>query len=168
MIMKLSRNFIGLRYALTLVVVIGVIILGLNLFHIADGTWALISGVVCTELEVDQVHNVILMRLLSTIVGVVLSTLILILIGPNYWSVIVGVLVTTLTCHYILPLKNSWKLATATGVMVLIAGLQQNSIHVAESLALKRALEVIGGSIVAGVISYAFYGIWTLIGLRKR
>lgn len=151
----------GIRYALTLVIVVGAIIGGAKLFHIPDMTWALISGVVCTELELDQVRTVMIMRILATIVGVILAILILLVFGSGYLSIILGVAITTMFCYFIIPLKNSWKLASATGVLVLIAALQQHSVNLAEMVALNRALEVIAGSLVAGVISFTVSKLWS-------
>ena len=46
---------------------------------------------------------------------------------------------------FIFSAGNSWKLATATGVMVLVASLEQHSIRFAEQVAVKRAIEVLAG-----------------------
>lgn len=153
----------GLRYAITLVIVIGIIMTGAKIFNVTDPTWALISGVVCTELEIDQARSIVFLRIFATIIGVILACLVLLTIGPGYLGIMVGVLITTLICHYGIPIKNGWKLATATGLMVLVAGLQQHSIHFAETIAIKRAIEVIAGSLVAGIISFFSRYAWLAI-----
>lgn len=146
-------NSAGIYYSAALLVVIAIIMLGAKIFNVADPTWALISGVVCTELEIDQVKFVVIFRILATVIGVVIASLITLIVGPGYLGIMLGVLMITLVCHYIIPLTNNWKLATATGVMVLVAAFQQHSVHFAEAVALKRAAEVIFGSLVAGIVS---------------
>lgn len=149
-------NTAGLRYSITLMIVAGLIMIGGKIFNVPDVTWALISGIVCIELEVDQSQSIVSLRIFSTLIGVVIAILILLIIGPSYFGIILGILIITLLCHYGISLKNNWKLATATGVMVLAIGLQQNSLHFAEAMAFKRAAEVIVGSLTAGAVSWLF------------
>lgn len=148
-----KQNITGLYHSVTLLIVIGVIMYGAKICHIPDPTWALISGVVCTELEIEQARSVILSRIFATIIGVTLACITLLIIGPGYLGIMVCILITALICHYGIPIKNAWKLATATSIIVLISGLKQHSVYFAETMALTRASEVIGGSIIAGIIS---------------
>lgn len=160
---SLNWNTTGLRYAITLIIVIGIIMLGARIINVTDPTWALISGVVCTELEIDQARSAVFLRIFATIVGVVLACLVLLTIGPGYLGILIGVLITTLICHYGIPLKNGWKLATATGLMVLVAGLHQHSVDFAEAIAIKRAIEVISGSLIASIISFISRNLWAAL-----
>jgi len=145
-------NAIGLFYAITLVISVGLILFLSKIFHIADPTWALISAVVCTELDMGLARQLVMMRILATIIGAGLAVAVLMISGPGNITLMAGVIIITLSCHYLMRIDN-WKLATATGVMVLVIGLQQHSVGVAESIAIKRALEVIAGSITAGIVS---------------
>ncbi len=144
----------GLR-SLALLIVIGIIIILGRILHIKDITWALISGVICSEIEIDRTHSVVLLRILETTIGVSFASLILIIIGPGYFGLIIDVIGVALICNSTSLLsKNSWKLATATSLIVLIAGLQQHSIYLGVITALKRAGEVILGSLTAGVVIF--------------
>jgi uncharacterized membrane protein YccC len=141
--------------AVALLATIGTIILSAKILHIENITWALISGVLSIELEIDLAYSVVFTRIVGTIIGASLASMLLITIGPNYLSLIIDVISITLICNNdIRFLKNSWKLATITSLIVLIAGLQQNSIHLGEIVAFQRAIEVIFGSLTAGFIIY--------------
>lgn len=146
-------NSLGLYYSAALLIVIGLIMLAAKIFHVADPTWALISGVVCTELEMDQVKDVVIYRILATIIGAVLASLVTLILGPGYLGIMLGVLIITLVCQYLIPLGNNWKLAIATGVIILVAAFQEHSYQFAENIALKRAGEVVFGSLLAGLVS---------------
>ncbi len=155
-------NIIGLCYSITLLLVISIIIIGAKIFNIADVTWALISAVICTEIE-SGVYSVVFLRIISTLIGAITAYLVLAIMGPGYFAIIVGVIITTLTCYYVFNLHNNWKVASATSVIVLVAGTQQNSVSTAELLAFKRAIEVIAGSLTAGVVSFILKKLWTIL-----
>lgn len=145
-------NAVGLFYAITLAVTVGLILFLSKIFHIIDPTWALISAVVCTELDLGQARQLVMARIWATIIGAGLAVAVLMVLGPGYITILMGVVITTLACHYLMRVDN-WKLATATGLMVLVISLQQHSVGFAENIAIKRALEVIAGSVAAGIVS---------------
>lgn len=149
-------NILGLCYSITLLLTVAIIIMGAKMLNIPDVTWALISGVVCTEIEIGQVYSLMLLRILSTLVGAGMACLVLLILGTGYFSIMAGVMLTTLACYYIFNLQHNWKLATATSIMVLIASTEHNSINTAELIALKRTVEVISGSVIAVVVSFFF------------
>ncbi|WPY00427.1 YccC-like domain protein [Candidatus Trichorickettsia mobilis] len=154
-------NNAGLRYSFTLAIIMGLIMLGAKIFAVTDITWALVSGVVCTELETNKALSLVLWRIIATMIGVAVAFLILLVIGAGYIGLVVGVVITTLICHYsISSLKNNWKLVTATVVIVLVTGLQHNSASLVEAVALKRAIEVIAGSLAAGLVTGILEWLW--------
>lgn len=154
-------NVIGLFYAITLVITVGLILFLSKLFHVTDPTWALISAVVCTELDMGLARQLVMKRILATIIGAGLAVAVLMILGLGYITILAGVIIITLSCHYLMRIDN-WKLATATGVMVLVIGLQQHSVGFAENIAIKRALEVIAGSITAGIVSLILGKLWAV------
>lgn len=165
---NISRTILGTRYTITLILVLAIILWGGQLFHSADITWALISAVVCTELEIDQAYTTIIRRIIATLIGVIIATGALIIFGINYFTLFISVTLTTLLCYFLFPTGNSWKLATATGVMVLAASLQQHSISFAEQIAVKRAIEVMAGSIIAGIVSLLGNKLWSIFSRKKK
>jgi uncharacterized membrane protein YgaE (UPF0421/DUF939 family) len=156
-------NILGLCYSITLLLTVGIIIMGAKILNIPDVTWALISGVVCTEIEIGQVYSLMFLRIVSTLVGAATGCLVLLILGSGYFSIMAGVMVTTLTCYYVFNLQRNWKLATATSIMVLIAGTAHGSISTAELLAFKRTIEVISGSIIAVIVSFFLRKLWSTI-----
>ncbi len=160
-------NTLGLFYAITLTLTVGLILFLSKILHIGDPTWALISAVVCAELDMRQARQLVLVRIWATIIGAGLATVTLMTVGLGYMPILAGVILITLFCHYLIRIDN-WKLAIATGLMILVIGLQQNSIPFAESIAIKRALEVIVGSITAGVVSLMLGYLWIAIQLWRK
>jgi uncharacterized membrane protein YccC len=122
-------------------------------FHVPDPTWALISGIICTELDMNRAKNIVIKRTLLTILGVIVALAILLILGPGLSTLFVGVAVITLIFHYIIPLGDDWKFTTATAIVVLVVATQQHSLASAEIMGFKRAVEVSAGSITAGIVS---------------
>lgn len=148
-----AEHFNGLIYATTLAIAVGLIMLEAWIFNLTDPTWAIVSGVICTELEINQTRQLVFGRIVATLVGVTLAFLMLESLGPGYIAVIAGVILTTLVCQYAINLGNHWKFATATGAIILVAGLHAHSVAAVETIAYKRAIEVTMGSITAGIVS---------------
>lgn len=162
------KKFNGLIYAVILASVVGLIMIESWIFHISDPTWAIVSGVVCSELEIEQARTLVYGRIAATLVGVALSFLMLVIIGHGYFTIIAGVILTTLICQYIIHLGTHWKFATATGAIILVAGLNQQSVMAAEAIAYKRAIEVIMGSVTAGFVSLILGQSWENFKRVKR
>ena len=97
--MNLSRIILGIRYVITLTLVLALILWGGELLHVADVTWALISAVVCTELEIDQAYMTTVRRIIATFIGVMIALIALIIFGINYVTVFISVSITTLLCY---------------------------------------------------------------------
>ncbi len=144
---------VGIHYTATLLVVIGLILYGAKFFQVSDPTWALISGVICTELDMNRAKNTVIKRTLLTILGVIFALGILLIGSPNLGTLLFGIAVITLIFHYIIPLGDDWKLPTATAMIILVVATQQHSTASAEIIAIKRAFEVAAGSIIAGIVS---------------
>lgn len=152
MLDKNRWNALGIFYAITLTVTLALILFLSKIAHIPDPTWALISAVVCTELDLGQVRQVVVKRIFATIVGAGIAVAVLMILGLGYVTILTGVVLITLWSHYFIRVSN-WKLATATGVIVLVVGLHEQTAGLAEHVAIQRALEVIAGSIIAGILS---------------
>lgn len=150
---KYNKSIIGVHYTITLLVVMGLILFGSIFFHVVDPTWALISGVICTELDIKRAKGAVIKRTLLTILGVLFALVILFILGTGLDTLFFGVAAITLVFHYIIPLGDDWKFTTATAMVILVVATQQHSIASAETMAFKRAVEVSAGSITAGVVS---------------
>jgi uncharacterized membrane protein YccC len=161
-----SEKFEGIIHAIILALVVGIILLEAWFFRLSDPTWSVISGVVSSELQIDQARTLIFDRILATLLGVVFAVIFLILFGSGYFSIIGGVVFITLMCHYAARLKNYWKLAPATGAIILMTNLHQQSVTPAEAMALKRAFEVALGSLTAGAVTLIVGTLWEKIKTR--
>lgn len=150
---KYNWSILGISYTVTLLVVISLILYGAIFFRVSDPTWALISGVICTELDMNKAKSIVTKRTFLTILGVFLALGILLICGPSLGTLFFGVAIVTLIFHYLIPLGDNWKFTTATAMIVLVVATQQHSIASAEIMALKRAAEVAAGSIIAGIVS---------------
>ena len=161
--LKHNWSWLGVYYAITLIVVIGIVLFGAKFFQVNDPTWALISAIICTELDLNRTPSVVMQRIFLTIIGVVLALIMLLIFGIGYIALFAGTIFITLTCHYIIPLSNNWKLATATGMIVLLAASQQHSVKVAEIIGFTRSVEVVVGSVIAGVVSIISGQFWRIV-----
>ncbi len=148
-----SFDVTGLHYSIALAIVSSLIMLGSWLSGFHDPLWVLLSGVICTEIVHDQTKSVVVRRIMATLIGTGISCVLLMVFGSGFVTLIAGIVIITLVMHYLIPVHNSWKLAVATGAIVLLTGFEQNSIAIAENIALKRALEVTAGSLLAGLVS---------------
>jgi uncharacterized membrane protein YgaE (UPF0421/DUF939 family) len=160
-------DFKSFYHCLILVVVISLILIVAPYLHFSDPTWALISGVVCIETEFDSISVAVWQRILSTLIGAGIGCFLLYFLTFGTSGLIVGVFLISFICHFVVFLRNNWKLATATGVIVLIAASQQHSLVAAETIALKRGMEVIVGCLCAGVVGFLMGKLWDTC-LRPR
>lgn len=163
---KYNWSIVGIHYTATLLVVIGLIFWGTVFFQVSDPTWALISGVICTELDMNRAKSIVIKRTLLTVLGVVLALGILLICGPSLGTLLFGVALITLIFHYIIPLGDNWKFTTATAMVILVVATQQHSIASAEVMAFKRAVEVAAGSVTAGMVSIFCCSLMQGIGRR--
>lgn len=164
--MKPNNFLVGVHYAITLLFVISLILFVAQLFHISDPTWALISAVICTELDVNKTNSIVIRRVLFTILGVAFALITLLVGGPSLATLLVGVALIALVCHLIGSLSDNWKFTIATAMVVLVIATQQNSVDSAELVAFKRAAEVTTGSVVSGLISIISSKLWCWISKK--
>jgi hypothetical protein len=101
--------------------------------------------------------------LIATLLGILLSLIVIAILGPGYAAILCGVILITLVCHYVVHVGSSWKLATATGAIVLVSTLHQQSIVPAEITAYQRGAEVFFGSLTGGLVSLGLGKIWQKI-----
>lgn len=166
--MNYIKLSVSVHYAVTLVLVISLVLFIAKLLHIADPTWALISAVICTELDVNKTTGIVIRRVLLTILGVGLALVTLLIGGPSFATLLVGVAIITLICHCIGSLSDHWKFTTATAMVVLVVATQQHSVGSAELVALKRAAEVAAGSVISGLASIISSKLWHWMSKKQR
>lgn len=150
----------GVRYALTLFLVLAVALVCAKLFGVKDPMWLLISCVISIDVECEQLKKIIVNRILATLIGVIVGTGSLLIFGPGYLSIMVGVMFLMILCHAFTLLWVGWRVTVITAIIVLVSGLQEASVLFAEQMAIKRAAEVISGCFIAGVISLLMGVVW--------
>lgn len=136
-------------YAISLALAVSLVLLGGLLFDLSDLTWALISVIICTELDITQTKNLVIQRMFLTMLGVAFGMGVLLLFGCNFYTLFVGVILIMLVCRHTTFLANNWKFTTATAMVILVIAAQEHSLRLAEIIAIKRAVEVSAGSIIA-------------------
>lgn len=160
----LNRIRQGVCFSLTLLAVVSGALLGARWMEVADPTWVLVSAVVCTEFEYDAARSIAFSRIFSTVIGAAFASLVLWLLGPGTPALLIGTVSIGLVCRSVPRLERNLKLATATGLIVLIAGSQQHSLAFGETVAFQRALDVMAGSLTAGAISLLMSKCWAALG----
>lgn len=150
----------GTRYTLTLTTTMVVALLMAKLCRVPDPLWLLISCVVCAEVDSQQMKKLVSNRILANIVGAAVGTLCLFALGIGYVVMLLSIVFLTALCHWIPALRDSWRTTVTTGLIVLMASLQQASVPFAEHLAIRRAIEVIAGCLIAAVVSALWAKLW--------
>jgi uncharacterized membrane protein YccC len=159
-ILLLERRLSGLRYAIRMLISGVIVWLILAVAFKVDPLWGLISSVVVTEVKVGSAWNAFVSRLLNTVIGSLVALGFLKFAGASEWSVLAAMAVSTIVSADLIKVPISWRIAPITAAIVMLPAYASHSPHAGLTAALHRTGEVIIGSTVAVVVSYATAGLF--------
>lgn len=158
------RHVAGLRYATD--VFLGTLIIWISLRGIGDRNpvWAIISFVVVSDPDLGVAWPSFVSRFSNTLIGCTTGVLCLFVFGLKDWLLAPVLALTILVCTNMIRLPGSWKIAPATSALVITSALVENSSLIGFEQALRRAGEVLFGSLVALLISWMLSRFWPTLG----
>lgn len=156
----LQRRLSGLRYAVR-VLISGVFVwFFLAVLAHVDPLWGLISSVVVTDLKARSALDNFVSRMLNTLIGCGVGLLFLKLFGASAWVVLAAMAIAIIVSADLVKVPISWRIAPITAAIVMTPAYMSHSPHAALEAALQRTGEVVVGSAVAVVTSYATSGLF--------
>jgi uncharacterized membrane protein YccC len=120
-------------------------------FQIPEGTWAVVSTVIVMQANIGGSLRAAWQRLLGTVIGAAIGVAHSWAIGTGAWPVGMALILTILVCAT-LEIQDSYRMASATTVMVMLADGPN-----AWLVGVYRFVDVIIGIIVAVVVSFCIW-----------
>lgn len=129
----------------------------LFLLHIDRKEWALISVIIVSEPDFDNLRNNTISRVINTLSGCAIGLVFLLATGVNFISMIVAITASILISTSYPRYPSAWKLAPVTVVIVMAPSIQTHAtLGAALIIALTRAGEVLVGCVVAFLLGLIF------------
>ena len=153
----------GLQYAVRILV--GCIIVWFILQHLnhRNPLWALITVINVTEPELSAAFLAFKSRIVNTLIGCTVGLSFLYLLGPSYWSILLGIVVSVIICTSFIRVPGSWRVAPVTVAILMTPSVLGGGRAAGLAAAIDRTEEVLLGSAVALLITYAAFLIQRLI-----
>ena len=154
------RHTQGLHYPTN--VLLGTLILWVVLRGLGDSNpvWAIISFIVVSDRDVHVAWPNFVARFANTVIGCVTGVICLLVFGLKDWLLPPALALTSLVCTSVIRTSGSWKIAPATSALIITSALVGHSSRVGFEQALRRAGEVLCGSLVALIISWVLSRFW--------
>ena len=155
----LAQRRSGVRYAVRVLISGAIVWFLLGVLAHVDPLWGLISSVVVTDLKVESAMSNFVSRMLNTLIGCGTGLVFLRLFGFSAWVVLLAMGLSIIISADLVRVPISWRIAPITTVIVMTPAYLLHSPHAALTAALQRTGEVVIGSAVAVVVSYAAAGL---------
>ena len=153
-----SFNKNSLLYVFRILVGIIIVWVTLNYFHDNKKVWALISVIIVSDPDFENVRNSALTRVINTLTGCVLGIFFIYFTGVNFISLMLAVTVAVIISTSFKNYPSSWKLAPATVAIIMVSAISESSpVKGAMEIALARTAEVLFGSAVAFVLGLLLF-----------
>jgi uncharacterized membrane protein YccC len=145
----------GLQYAVR--ILIGCIIVWFVLGRVnhPNPLWAVISVITVTEPELGAAFLAFNSRIVNTLIGCAVGLSFLYLLGPSYWSILLGIIVSVIICTVFIRVPGSWRVAPVTVAILMTPSVLGGGRAAGLAAAIDRTEEVLLGSAVALLITYA-------------
>lgn len=165
--LSLFQRVEGLRCALD--ILLGTLLLWIFLRGIGDRNpvWAIISFIVVSDPDLRVAWPSFISRFSNTLIGCTTGVLFLFVFGTNDWILPPVLALTVLVCTNLIKTPGSWKIAPATSALVITSALVEKSSFIGFEQSLRRAGEVLFGSLVALFVSWALSKYLPLV-IRKK
>lgn len=145
----------GWQYALRILIGCIIVWFIMNRFHHPNPLWAIISVIVVTEPERNAALLAFNSRIANTLLGCAVGLCCLYLLGPSFWSILLGIIVAVILCTNFIRLPGSWRISPITVAIVMTPSVLHGTSSSGLGEAVERTAEVILGSAVALLITYA-------------
>lgn len=149
----------GLQYAVRIFIGCVIVWFVLYLLHHRNTLWAVISIIVATEPELSAALLAFKSRIVNTFIGCAVGLLFLYLLGPSFGSIVIGIIVSVLICTHIILVPGSWRIAPVTAAIVMTPSVLGGTRAAGLATAIERTEEVLLGSGVALLITFASFAI---------
>jgi uncharacterized membrane protein YccC len=161
------RHIEGLRHAVD--IFLGTSILWVCLREIGDRNpvWAIVSFIVVSDPDLGIAWPNFRSRLANTAIGCTLGVLSLLVFGTNDWMLPSVLALSVLVCTNLIKTPGNWKIAPATSALVITSALVEKSSQIGFEQSLRRAEEVLLGSLVALFVSWLLYVCLPLLFRKK-
>jgi uncharacterized membrane protein YccC len=154
------REPTGLRYALRIATGMVVVWSAFRAFGATYPIWAMISVVMVSEIEPHASYLATRGRIAHTTAGCAVGLIFMALAGTGIWQLCAASVVASLVSFYLVHLGGNWRTAPAATVIVMATGIQHFSKYAGYQAAVERAVEVLGGSIIALVVTWGAAKLW--------
>jgi uncharacterized membrane protein YccC len=125
--------------------------------HIDRREWALITVIIVSEPDFENLRNNTVSRVINTLAGCAVGLIFLVATGVTFLSMILAVTASILISTSYPRYPSSWKLAPVTVVIVMVPSVMTHAtLSTALTVALTRAGEVLIGCVVAFLLGLIF------------
>jgi uncharacterized membrane protein YccC len=145
----------GLQYAVRILIGCVIAWFVLDRIHHPNPLWALISVIIVTEPELSAAFLAFNSRIANTLVGCAVGLSFLYLLGPSHWSILLGIIVSVILCTHFIRVPGSWRVAPVTVAILMTPSVLGGGRAAGLAVAIDRTVEVLLGSAVALLITYA-------------
>jgi len=156
----------GLQYAVRILIGCVIVWFILNRINEHNPLWAVISIIVVTEPQLSAALMAFNSRIVNTFIGCIVGLGFLYLLGPSFGSVLLGIIASVLICTHLIRVPGSWRVAPITVAIVMTTSVLGGSRSAGLAAAMERAEEVLLGSGVALLITFASFAIERQISRR--
>jgi uncharacterized membrane protein YccC len=145
----------GWQYALRIFIGCVIVWFVLDRLNHHNPLWAVISVITVTEPERSAALLAFNSRIVNTLIGCVVGLVFLYLLGPSFWSILFGIVASVIICTTFVRVPGSWRVSPVTVAIVMTPSFLNGAPTAGPAAAIERTEEVLLGSAVALLITYA-------------
>jgi uncharacterized membrane protein YccC len=145
----------GWQYALRILVGCVIVWFVLDRLNHHNPLWAIVSVITVTEPDRDAALLAFKSRIANTLLGCAVGLCFLYLLGPSFWSILAGIIVSVIICTHFVRVPVSWRVSPITVAIVMTPSVVYGVRTVGLAAAIERTEEVLLGSAVALLITFA-------------
>jgi uncharacterized membrane protein YccC len=151
------RNFLmnhkGLLFSFRIALGCIIVWWSLDYLHDSKKVWALISVIIVSDPDIENLRAAALSRVINTITGCIIGLIFIYVTGVNFWSLMVAIIVAVFIATSFKNYPSSWRLAPATVAIIMVPAIAEGAPwKEAMIIAVSRTGEVLYGCLVALVL----------------
>lgn len=147
----------SLAYAWQIILGCTVVWWTLYLLHDDRKVWALISVIIVTEPQIDDLRKATFSRIINTLSGCAIGLAFIYIAHINFWSLVGAITVSVLISTSFKLYPASWKLAPVTVAIIMVPSILEHSTwHEAMIYSFQRTGEILFGTLVAFLLGTLF------------
>lgn len=145
----------GWQYAVRILIGCVIVWLIFGRLHDPNPLWALISVIIVTEPDLSAAFAAFNSRVVNTLIGCAVGLALLYVLGASYCSILFGIIVSVIISTKFIRIPGSWRVAPVTVVILMVPTVSGMDRHAELMIGINRMEEVLLGSAVALLITYA-------------